>query len=357
MEHQSRTIAQVKEYFKVQGLNPAPALHKTNRAQFSLEIDRQKYLVEINDWKTKLVNLSSIQSFYQFLLSREANPYAGGLYIAQKGFSETVKFFLNANTEKEIVLGLLNQFAPHIDWLYPIEPIIRQKKHSTKIGLFTCKGGVGKTTIAAHLANILSELGYTVALVDEDPEGHLRRILGHAWTNVPCYTAQELLGREYLLNTYDFVIHDYPPSLQGDTLYSIAEMDYCLVPVNLSPLSLGSQCEIVHKTFNYIQQLGSNTKLLALVNNEIESNHPVSLNLQRTFKQSLKDHKNASLVPISIRHSKHLYYWGKGNIFSGIGKQSTAYQDFIALADYLLTIIESPIKGSSQLICKELIAA
>ncbi|MXW30793.1 MAG: Mrp/NBP35 family ATP-binding protein, partial [Chloroflexi bacterium] len=41
-------------------------------------------------------------------------------------------------------------------------------KIKTKIGVYSAKGGVGKTTVAVNLAAYLAEKGYKVGLLDAD---------------------------------------------------------------------------------------------------------------------------------------------------------------------------------------------
>jgi cellulose biosynthesis protein BcsQ len=41
------------------------------------------------------------------------------------------------------------------------------------ISLFNNKGGVGKSTLAFHLSNILAELGYRTLIIDLDPQCNL----------------------------------------------------------------------------------------------------------------------------------------------------------------------------------------
>ena len=41
-------------------------------------------------------------------------------------------------------------------------------KIKTKIGVYSAKGGVGKTTVAVNLATYLAEKGYSVGLLDAD---------------------------------------------------------------------------------------------------------------------------------------------------------------------------------------------
>ena len=334
----------VRDFFRGQYISISEPQHYTQRPQLVAHIEGLKYLIEVNDWKNKLVSLTSIQTFYHFLTSENAKDYAGGIYLTYKGFSETAKFFIDANHKKDIVLGLMDKSMKTIHWQYPLNyPSKRQEQKSISLGIFACKGGVGKTTLSAHLAILFAELGYSVALIDEDPDRHLKRIVGNKIIisknknrEIVCFSSEEA-GSEDLSN-YDFLIYDYPPSLHGVSVYSIGNLNYCLVPVNLSPLALGIEGEIIHKTFYCINQLNPQTKLLAIINNEMDKAHPVSKVLRQEFKNTLKQHAGAHLIPVSIRHSKHLYYWSKGNSFSGIGKSSTAYQDFLSLADYLIRI-------------------
>ncbi|WDQ14573.1 ParA family protein [Rhodopirellula sp. P2] len=45
------------------------------------------------------------------------------------------------------------------------------------VSLFNCKGGVGKTTLTAHVAIMLGELGYRVVVADLDPQYNLSAML------------------------------------------------------------------------------------------------------------------------------------------------------------------------------------
>ncbi|MGH9113792.1 MAG: ParA family protein, partial [Acidimicrobiales bacterium] len=56
---------------------------------------------------------------------------------------------------------------------------------TTAIALFNNKGGVGKTTLTYHLANMVARLGWRVLAVDLDPQAnHAARVatlLANTW--------------------------------------------------------------------------------------------------------------------------------------------------------------------------------
>ncbi|MFB4195142.1 ParA family protein [Streptomyces carpaticus] len=67
---------------------------------------------------------------------------------------------------------------------------------STSIALFNNKGGVGKTTLAYHLAHMLARLGHSVLAVDLDPQANLTSMCLHEtqiedlWERPPRLTSQ-----------------------------------------------------------------------------------------------------------------------------------------------------------------------
>ncbi len=142
------------------------------------------------------------------------------------------------------------------------------------------KGGVGKTTSALNIAAAMTELGCAVLVVDLDPQGCLTFSLGYdpdavspslndivvgratlvetivqhgeidvAPANIDLAGAEVTLlsrtGREYLLrgelvellDSYDVIIVDCPPSLGVLTINGLTAADQVLVPVQCETLS------------------------------------------------------------------------------------------------------------------------
>ena len=144
------------------------------------------------------------------------------------------------------------------------------------------KGGVGKTTLAFHLASALAEAGNRVLAVDMDPQGNLtytfqEEIPGEARVHLlfegedppPCEVkvgksaTLHLLGSDIRLSRfetdtrfenffrlkrylagreYDFAVIDTPPSLGLFTANSLVAATHVIVPLDLSVYSaLGLQ--------------------------------------------------------------------------------------------------------------------
>jgi chromosome partitioning protein len=76
------------------------------------------------------------------------------------------------------------------------------------------KGGVGKSTLAAHLAIWLFDRGYTVALLDTDPQGTSSEWIRNAEPKITVITASDSdaiqSARNELIAQHDFVIADAP---------------------------------------------------------------------------------------------------------------------------------------------------
>jgi chromosome partitioning protein len=119
------------------------------------------------------------------------------------------------------------------------------------------KGGVGKTTTAAHLAVEASRRGDRSGLIDTDPQGSLS-----AWWNAReakepllAHARPELLGETcdaLKAKGVQWVFVDTPPALTKDIRHVCAVADLVIVPVRPSPHDLRS----VGATVTMIESLG-----------------------------------------------------------------------------------------------------
>ena len=116
---------------------------------------------------------------------------------------------------------------------------------SCVIGVFSNKGGSGKTTIAVHLALAYARQAKT-ALLDVDPQGTATEWFKRRSADlkgplvVPC-TGREAVERALRLaraESFQFIILDLPPHSSAQVAWLLAEADLILVPVRPSAVDL-----------------------------------------------------------------------------------------------------------------------
>lgn len=118
------------------------------------------------------------------------------------------------------------------------------------VALLNQKGGVGKTTLAVHLAEALSRLDKSVLLVDADPQGSALDWAANRPEN-PRFPVIGLpkptLHRELpaIAKNHDFVLIDGPPRVNELARAAIMASDVVLIPVQPSPFDVWAAKEIV----------------------------------------------------------------------------------------------------------------
>jgi chromosome partitioning protein len=110
------------------------------------------------------------------------------------------------------------------------------------VGLSNSKGGVGKSTLAVHLAVYLKEQGADVILVDADVQGSSSVWLHEAMPHLPVarlQTPDDILDRlPELRQKCDFLVVDGPAGLSEVTRAILLLTDLAVLPCGPSVLDL-----------------------------------------------------------------------------------------------------------------------
>ena len=116
------------------------------------------------------------------------------------------------------------------------------------ISVLNQKGGSGKTTIATHLARAIQLKGFSVLLVDSDPQGSSRD-----WAAVNPENPVPVVGIDRptierdlkRIANKDYVIIDGAPQAADLAISAIKASDIIIIPVQPSPYDIWATSDLV----------------------------------------------------------------------------------------------------------------
>jgi chromosome partitioning protein len=251
------------------------------------------------------------------------------------------------------------------------------------ITFFSLKGGTGKTTLSSALGWLLSEKGYSILMIDLDPQGHLSQACqgkkpavgqttlfqvliddqpltgavvatAHPKMSLIPATAEHFLLNNALLTKpwrewklkdalsavypfpYDLVIMDVGASLSLITYNALFAAQTLVVPVLpdfYSYLSLKTLFTFLKKTGGDFQ---FHFKAIWILLNKLNNHRP----LDRDNREALKKYYHRFLMPVMVREDpKFTQAVGQQKPVPVFAPQSTAARDLKKMADFFAGLL------------------
>lgn len=197
------------------------------------------------------------------------------------------------------------------------------------ISLLNHKGGVGKTTSAVNIGAAMVELGKRVLLIDLDPQANLTISLGIPRQKITIYEAlrgesevspysykagmdvvvssldlsgaeMELIneaGREYLLreilaqvvDDYDYILIDCPPSLGLLTLNALTSSRYVLIPLQTQFLAVQGLAKIKQVIDKVRARLNTSLEMAGVIPTMYDSRRVLNRDVLDTIQKYFED--------------------------------------------------------------------
>ncbi len=339
-----------------------------NTRGYDIELNKngRRTAVQVKNHKAKC-NIAQLQKFQDYLGLPIAERFNDGLFVSASGFSKPALTYIATQNPNKINLAeYTNGEISLLDYEEPYP----QREEIQYIAVFTCKGGRGKTTTAAHLAGAFALMGYDVILLDLDPDKNLRKLFlqdatdesGDASLYVPPRRAGGIGAAITVLNHDEWdekaykdikiVICDCSPVLSENPRTLVAKFDYCITPTTLNPLGIAKNADVVTRTFKHVREINTKAEMFVLLNaydvgqDIAKRNETILSHLKNKIEEYAKNDNKCKLIhpnDAKIRYSRALLYWGYHVIdgsnpqlaFNERGGISHPRDDFLQLADYL----------------------
>lgn len=348
---------------------------ENNAYSFAATKDKVKTAIKVYHWQP-VVGVARIEQFKDFLEHNKLGFKQGYILAANKetvaeAFSSEAialaqksqkKSFISFNF-KPFYLATLEELPPpphrSLQFEEPpnavVDTLSPRRGNKIYIGVFTSKGGVGKTTVSAHLAGAFALSGYNVDLVDIDPQQNLKILLsqgiflkdGRATINV--FSAPEFVEAH---SDAEITIVDCSPDFDSNPPEMIQKFDYCLIPTTLSPLGINKNGHVITSTVERIRSVNSKALLFVLINNHHVDKTKMIGALKAKYQSIFTeiaglDAKFKFIDPDEcvINFDKRLFYWGHQHFVNEQDKVELAFaslkgrceprDNFLALVSYL----------------------
>ena len=170
------------------------------------------------------------------------------------------------------------------------------------IALTNSKGGVGKSTLAVHLAVWCQEQGATVALVDADAQGSSSLWLQEAAPAIPVFrlqTPDDILDQvPGLLGDYEHLVLDGPAGLSEVTRAILLVANMALLPCGPSVLDLRAAQDAI-RVVRQAQKIRQGPPVAWLVPNKLQ----VQYRLSREFLEAAQALEIAAVPGLRLRQA------------------------------------------------------
>ncbi len=244
------------------------------------------------------------------------------------------------------------------------------------IAIINNKGGVGKTTCTAGIANALSNKGYKILLIDTDPQGNLSRLFGYEPKDDQNQSLFEclnnklkkgpLLSSSFILNTdnknidilvgdinltanrieveralskfnfvyrnivddiiaedrYDFILFDTCPSLGGENSQILVAVQYVIIPSTTGRNSVEGIDQLID-FYNNCKGVNTKLTLLGIVMNNVNKNSSIAKDIVPIVKEAYPEYLFDTIIERSVVAEK--LEWG--SLSTSKNKISIAFND------------------------------
>jgi len=235
------------------------------------------------------------------------------------------------------------------------------------------KGGVGKTTTAINLAAALAALDKKVLLIDLDPQGNATmgsgvdknsvhnnlyqvligesdiasvRVRSETGGYDVLPTNRELSGAEIdliqmedremqlknaiskVLDDYDFILIDCPPTLSLLTLNGLASADGVIIPMQCEYFALEGLSDLVNTIKRVHQNINPNLRVIGLLRVMFDTRVTLQQQVSAQIEAHFGDRVFETIVPRNVRLAEAPSHGMPGTVYDKSSRGAKAYIEF-----------------------------
>jgi chromosome partitioning protein len=240
------------------------------------------------------------------------------------------------------------------------------------IAIANQKGGVGKTTTTVNLGAALAELDYRVLVIDLDPQGNATTGLGVEARNfelsmydvimrdqpledcieptsvknlfvapatidlagveielVPAFSRELKLKRaiDSVVDDFDFVLIDCPPSLGLITVNGLAAADEVLVPIQCEYYALEGLSQLLRNVNLVSTNLNQTLEVSTIVLTMYDARTRLSVDVANEVREHFSERVCRAVIPRTVRLSEAPSFGQPITVFDPASRGAVAYRE------------------------------